>query len=197
MARGYTSAGQVAQQLGQTLTADQETAFDFILPVVEEWIDAETGSAWLTGAVASETHHGPFGGPLVFLRQRPVLAVASVTGVNEWNADPTTLVDATDFSLYDAARGVLYVAGYVGWRQVTVAYTPATSLPWTINRLATLLAAGTLPSASGGGDVDPSIVKSYQVGGDLSVVFRDAIAGVSGSPEVQRLLYLNRQRLIA
>jgi hypothetical protein len=184
-------------QLGQTLTDDQETAFDFILPAVEEWIDAETGSAWLTGAVASETHHGPFGGPLVFLRQRPVTAVASVTAVNEWNADPTTLVDATDYSLYDAARGVLYLAGYVGWRQLTVAYTPAPSLPWTINRLATLLAAGTLPSAAGGGTVDPSIVKSYEVGGDFSVTFRDAIAGVFQSSEVQRLVSMHRQRQFA
>lgn len=190
MAKGYTSAGQVALMTGQTLTADQSTALDFILEQVEAFIDAETGSAWLTGGVTGEHHPGPLAGPRLKLRQAPITAVSSVVGHTGWlAADVETLVAETGYGVDSYQRGTLFLPDYGRYRHgVTVGYIPAADLPWQVNRAATVLAAAMLPSAGGGGDVDPSIVKSYQVGGDLSVTFRDAIAAAADDPEVRRLL---------
>jgi hypothetical protein len=189
MAKGYTSAGQVALMTGQTLTGDQTTALDFILEQVEAFIDAEAGSAWLTGGVTDE-RHPTLAGPRLKLRQAPVTVVSSVIGHTGWQAaDVETLVAETGYGVESYQRGTLFLPDYGRYRRhgVTVSYIPAVDLPWQVNRVATLLAAAMLPSA-GGGDVDPGIVKSYQVGGDLAVVFRDTIASVGGSPEVRRLL---------
>jgi hypothetical protein len=190
MAKGYTSAGQVALMSGQTLTADQSTMLDFILEQVEAFIDAETGSAWLTGGVTNERHPGPLDGPRVKLRQAPVTAVSSVVGHTGWQAaDVETLVAETGYGVDSYQGGTLFLPDYGRFRRhgLTVSYIPAVDLPWQVNRAAAVLAAAMLPSA-GGGDVDPTIVKSYQVGGDLTVVFRDAIASAGGSPEIRRLL---------
>lgn len=181
MAKGYTDAAQVAAYLGVTLTDDQDAQAAALVAPAEAWLDAYTGRAWLTGAVTGEVYTAP--GALLQLRQWPVASIESITATRQayTDAETTTLTANSDYQARDLSRGLVWVAPWLFYDYLTVAYTPTATLPATIQQAATMLVAEWLRPALDGVS---SAVKSYSAFGQVSVTFRDEPV----SPALQALL---------
>lgn len=198
--KGYTTVSLVVAELGQDLTAPQLDQCADLIGEAESWIDQATGRVWLATSPTTEFHSVL--GPVVYLRNRPVVAVTSVTRRPlSPGATVTTLVANTQYELIDAANGILLLSGYpyndvvintettssYGYL-VTVTYTSTTPVPADIQRAATLLVADWMQPRR---TPDRQGLDGYTVGDDLTVKFSKpgSANGVRGAPaEVMRIL---------
>jgi hypothetical protein len=192
MAKNYTTVARVASHLGAALSADQQAEAAMLIDAAEAWIDQRTAlygapsNVWgtSTGTLPSATETREITGPYLYLRT-PVASITSVTARPPIVGNAaTTLLANSAYELVDAAQGALWFSSaYVGW-EATVTFVPAAAarpVPATIVLAATKLVAFWLRPALGeaGGDV-----KSYSVGQELQVTYRDpAGGGVLGVPD--------------
>jgi hypothetical protein len=192
--KGYSNPDRVARHLGVTFTPAQLQEAEAAVAAAEAWIDRRTGRAWLTGAIASETHWTN-GAQHIYLRAAPVASVTSVTARSSMYDTPDTeLVVAEDYELRSLENGWVYLVGGTSYDRVTVEYTPAAPVPEDIALAATMLAAHWLqPQLSG---MLPGI-RSYSVGGELQVEFADAVATLGVPAEATALVDQYRRMAFA
>jgi hypothetical protein len=178
VAKGYTTATLVAKELGRDLTAPQLDECQDLVEQAEAWIDRAAGDAWMVSSPTVNELH-TVTGPVVYLRNRPVSAITSLS-VRPFTVGSvsTALVQGTGYELLDPAAGLVSLlpswdalavgygrAGYLGYL-LTVSYTTATPAPGDIQRAATLLVAHwMLPRL----EPDRQGVDSYSIGGELTV----------------------------
>ena len=175
----YTSPDAVAAALGRTLTVPQQAEADLWIGAAEAWIDTRTGQPWGQNTpVVGELHQA--WGELVYLDRRPVVSIQAVTVRPRLVSAAASALATSDYELLDAANGVLWIGrSAAGGRLVAVSYTPAVPLDGRIERAATLLAAAWLRGTVDGIGGD---IKSYQIGQELQVTYRDAAPGTLGAP---------------
>jgi hypothetical protein len=186
VARGYTTAQLVAQELGRDLSAPQLDQVADLIEEAEDTCDHETGRSWLVASpIVNELHTAT--GQLLYLHKKPVTAVTSITRrLQSVGAAVSTLVAGTDYELIDAEHGIVMLAGYP-YHDVVInttttdyglllsaTYTSTTPVPGGIRRAVTQLVAHWMrrrlsSSASQG-------IRSYSVGGgDLTVTYTDVL----------------------
>jgi hypothetical protein len=174
LAKGYTTATLVAKELGRDLTAPQLDECADAIGQAEDWIDLQTGRAWLvTSPITDELH--TLDGNVVYLLNRPVTSVTTVTvRLPLVGATESALVAGEDYELIDGPHGVLLVSGAARAKGsffpsdfiprgtlLKTTYTVSTPVPGDIQRAATLLVAHwMLPRLNG----DVRGVQSYSVG---------------------------------
>lgn len=196
-AKGYTTAQLVAQELGRDLTAPQLDQCADLIGEAEAWIDHETGRAWaVTSPIVDELHSVT--SPVVYLVNRPVLAVTSVTARSlAIGSTYTTLAAGSGYELIDPTNGILLLSGvdpatdivinssgtFYG-ALVKVSYTASTPVPGDIQRAATLLVAHWMMARL---EPDRLGLKAYSVGQELSVTLQDA-ATIGVPPDVLRIV---------
>jgi hypothetical protein len=197
LAKGYTTATLVAKELGRDLTAPQLDECADAISQAEDWIDLQTGRAWLVVTPITDELH-TLEGNVVYLYNRPVTSVTSVTvRFPLVGAAETTLIAGEDYELIDGPHGVILVSGVARAKGtffqsdliprgtlLKVTYATATPVPGDIQRAATLLVAHwMLPRLNG----DMREVKTYSVGsgGDTFATTFDT-AGVPD--EIMRLV---------
>lgn len=140
--KGYSSTTLVANYLGKTLTAAQQTEATTLLGFAEDLIDRETHRGWLLGPITNEIYD--LWQPVIYLRHAPVTSVQSVQTRTLTVADTLqTLTSLVDYELIDANRGeVVLVSGYWSRHSIAlVSYTPNLPVPQDISQAATLIAA--------------------------------------------------------
>lgn len=171
--KGYSSVGLVAEELGVSLSAEQQAQCTGLLEEAEAWIDHETGTAWLvTSPTTDELHVYDANSRVVVLEHKPVSAITGVKARTYAvdDADETLTAD-THYELLDAANGVLLLDGVNHGALLKVTYTHTSMpVPFDIRRAATLLAAHWMTPRL---NPDRAGLKSYSVGGELRVDMHD------------------------
>lgn len=202
----YTDIERIEARSGVDLSAEQEAEATRLIPAAELFIDQYTGVHWpLATTVSAETQR--VYSNRVRLSRPPIASVETVRLRSAAANDPGRVLDASEYELADALRGVLLLPygawpappdyGAV-WRPiwgpyVQVSYTrePLAGEPLVDPRvelaatelvlywLTPLLygggaSSGEGPSTGGGVNLPAGPIKSYSVGGDLSVTFADA-----------------------
>lgn len=169
----YTDAAAIANYLGVTLTAGQQTQAGVLAQAASDWIDEYKGRSWQQETpVADELH--TLLGDRVYLNNRPVTAVSSVqTRAAAFVGFGWTTLAEGQYELLDGANGLLLIAGWSASSDalVQVSYThTATEPPSTIALAATMIASSWLqptlaPQTAG--------LESVAVGqNDVNVKFR-------------------------
>jgi hypothetical protein len=164
-ARGYTTATKVALLLGTdgyaTLSDNQaDRMAGGLIEAAENWIDAYTGRAWLTGGTVVGERH-PIENGRVWLKQRPITAVSAVRIGGLF--DSASLLTVTTDYIVEAARGLIVFRGY-SRSEVSVDYTVPQTVPADVSEAAGLIVAGWLGTS--GGDAELSnIFKSVATDG--------------------------------
>lgn len=184
-AKGYCTADDVANFLGLTLTAAQESHCNDLIEQAEIYIDNETGRGWLVGAQADEAHFLDDSNLTrrVYLRYAPVTSVDAVTGRYFLGDTESTLTVDDDYEVRDLASGLVYVVTS-GWQRLLVDYTPTASVPADIKRAcAELVSAWMQPHLQAGSYG----IDSYSLP-DLTVKFSRSHVQASAPPGVQRIL---------
>lgn len=183
VAKGYTTSDLVMEELGRDLSGLQLDQAARLIEEAEDIADRETGRSWLAASPTTGELH-MVTGRLVYLKNKPVTAITSITRRTlNVGASVATMVAGTDYELIDPANGIVLLSGYP-WADavinttmtdygmlLSVTYTSATPVPAGIRRIVTQLVAHwmakRLSSANQG-------VRSYSVGGgDLTVTFAD------------------------
>lgn len=187
----YTTLSAIAQHLERDLTIAQEAEAYNLLAVADAFIDSYTGTVWNTSAaVTAERHTSP--GPYLYLKRAPVTTVSTVT-VREPYVGSTaqTLSAGSGYELLDATRGILRLGGSYQGYEVRVTYTPAVPLDSRIALAATRLVAHWMqPTLTGVlGDI-----KSYAVGQELEVTYRDPESGTTRGIPADILTLLDSAR---
>jgi hypothetical protein len=175
----YTSVAAVSQVVGQTLEGFASQRANQLLSVADAFIDSRTGHPWNTTVAVTDELHVP-AGEYVYLTRRPVASVTSVRVRSPYlGSTLTTLTAATQYELVDAPNGRLYVPGYSGWLLYATYVPNVPNHPLIGEAAAQLVAHWLRPTLDGvSGEV-----KSYSVGQELSVTFRDPGTGtVLGVP---------------
>jgi hypothetical protein len=182
----YTDSDAIAAYLGTTFNAAQEAQATTVAAAVTAWIDQRTGRSWQTsGSVSGELHQ--VYADKVWLNAPPVLGVSAVslhpgTAVGSWTA-----LDAADYTLFDAARGLLLLPLGYGDQYAQVSYTSLATPPDDIMLAADVLAADLLmttlnPESAGAESVSVGqndiTVRYAGSGGQLSASVQQAIAAV-------------------
>lgn len=166
-----TSIAAVANYQGATFTPAQITEATALLPAADAAIQAYCDRRWLSGAITNEVYLPD--GPLLVLRQRPVVSIEAMTASWYFAPTPVTLVAGTDYLLRDASRGVVLLTPWRTGRPtdrpyetLAVSYTPASTVPDDVALAATILVASWLGMSTDGTTAD---IKRYSVGQELSV----------------------------
>lgn len=170
MAKGYTTATNVASQLGRTLTAPQiDYLEDNVIPAVEEWIDETGGRAYGEGAVTSELLY--FVSPYTWLSKAPVQSLGAVRGFY-WGQQESDLavVDPAYYTLADPRTGYFYMPGYRSYERLEADYVPDPTIPNKIKLAASILAGYYMRTV-----LHPNTEwqTDYASGQDLRVKFRE------------------------
>jgi len=175
----YTTVPDVARHLGRTLTSAQEAEAAALIPAATAWINGRLGGVWPQTAAQTDEYH-LVEGPLVFLRYRPVASLASVSVRGPWpGTTATALVANTEYELLDATRGILRVSVDPGY-EIRVTYTPnATAADPRLKLAARHLVAFWLRPLVEGVTGD---IKSYSIGEELQVTYRDDAGTIRGVP---------------
>lgn len=182
----YLDDADLSAYLGRDLTAAESAQSAAVIDAASAWVDQYMGRTWAGSAVTGETH--TLYGDVVYLDRAPVASVSAVTLTPRWiGATPIALTAGSNYALYDARRGVLLVYSWRHAALVTVDYTTsADSVPADVKLAATILSAQWL-SLTGDPNRSSDDIKSYQVGQELQVTFRDAPKG-GVDPKVTALL---------
>jgi hypothetical protein len=111
MAKGYSSADQVAAYLGQTLTPAQQTQAVIWLDAAEAVVDGIAHTSWLTGAVVAEQYSLNNRGTRLYLRQTPVTSVQGITVRSFLVGDTGQVLTAgVDYELLDPTAGLVLLS---------------------------------------------------------------------------------------
>lgn len=206
MAKGYTTADLVQQELGRSLTAEQLTQVGGLVEEAEAYVDRVTGKSWLVASPATSELHALVG-PYVYLRRTPVASVSAVTiRSSAIGATETTLVAGSGYELLDPATGLLSLSAYPladpvvngpayspgTLVKVTYTYTDPLPVPADVRGVVTRMVANRMR-----GRVDPSMsgVKSVSVGqGDLAVTYGDDYLGAGPGASEADLAILRSYR---
>ncbi len=179
MAKGYTTQAGLAAFLGRPLTTTEQAQADAAIAATEAYIDRVTGRSWMDPTPTLGESYPVFG-PKLYLKRRPVLTVTAlrVACCPTETQQPLTV---DQFTLVDAARGLVWVSAYTGYAWVDYTHQgpplPA-DLAYAANLLATAWTGAGGATADGlGGDV-----VSYMVGQELTVTRGDRIAASAGLP---------------
>lgn len=141
-AKGYTTAAAVADFLGATFTAGQQTYAATLIEQAELYIDRETRRAWLTGARTNEVYYrDAFWLGNLYLRYAPVTSVASVAGRASLGDTEETLTADTDYEVRDLDSGLIALVYPGNYDRLRVTYTPVTTVPGPIAHAAAELVA--------------------------------------------------------
>ena len=138
-AKGYTTKAKVADFLGATFTAGQQTYCDGLIERAEIAIDNYYNRAWKTGVQTNETHWYPRRS--LYLKYPPVTSVASVAGRSGLGEDEETLTVDEDYEVRSLDSGLIHLV-YPGlYDRVRVTYTPVDSVPGPVEQATTELVA--------------------------------------------------------
>ncbi|HEV8639452.1 MAG TPA: hypothetical protein VG370_35025 [Chloroflexota bacterium] len=182
--KGYTTQALVAQELGRTFTAAQNTQCDGLIEETEAFVDRYTGLAWLVASPVTDELH-VLEGPVVYLKRTPVAAVSGASIRSPAvGASWTALVANSGFELLDPATGLLALSSapptdvVVGTAhepgtllKVTYTFTSPLPVPKEIQTATTLIVADRMLRR-----LDPSMaaLKQISVGqGDLALTYRE------------------------
>ena len=206
---GYTTLQRVERRSGKSLTGGLAAECVELIEAAERWIDERTGKTWIYGGGSVTEQHRPYGREIV-LRKTPVVSITSITARSlSANYEPTPL-DPEQYELIDPENGKIVLSAYADdwwWarelygrrRLFTVVYVPQTQaeVDPRVSLLATDLVVFWLSPRLGGVPLAGGDIKSYSVGSDLSVTFRDG-GKTLGIPEhlVAKLEGLRPKRLI-
>jgi len=187
-----TDPGTVERHLGTTLTAAQLMEAAALCQAADAWILATYGISDVAGPV-TETRYDL--APVIFVARRPILSVTSVSLRAGITATPVALTAGADYELADPALGAISLPGYrwgwprnYGYDRATIVYTPDPTVPAHVAHAATLIVAAWLqPLLSG----VVSGIKSYSVGGELTVTYADG-SPVGAIPTEARALLPGR-----
>lgn len=178
MPKGYTSQQKVADYLGISFSEAQNIHAIYLLDVVEDFIDARVAHPWLEGVVSNEEQAS--NGEYIQLRNRPVASIASVTARTELGGAYSALVVNIDWEVISLIEGLIRIPSWATYDRFRISYTPATAagtVPRDLEFAATQLVARWLTpvlTVSGAGAVDPNVIKSYSVGGEFSITYKDS-----------------------
>lgn len=186
MPKGYCDALKIGDYLGLTLTPQQYAQATQLVPAVEAYIDRCTGRAWLAPSPVTDELH-VIRGPVIYLNNRPVTTLTSVTVALGWPdafsswASPTTLVADSQYLLVDPTRGEVWLTPSYHGYAARITYTHGgPALPADLALAATMLGAHWLQRhIDGASGVGPGI-KSYSVGQELSVTYADSSSSDPG-----------------
>lgn len=186
-----TDVGQVERHLGITLTAPQVAEATLVCDAVDTFIAVEYGVSISVTPVVDEFIDP---GPSVYLRRAPVTSVQSVTVYGGVGSVGTVLTLNTDYEVRDLttgrlALGVSPLSSWYGMPRLVVVYTPNATPARHHQLAATMLAAHWLRRMTEG--ILPGI-KSYSVGGDISVTYADMASAYGVPPDVEQLLRAGR-----
>lgn len=131
-AKGYCTRTDVADLLGQTFTAAQNTHCDNLIEQAEITIDEKTNRGWLVGAQTDEAFYYP--GYRLFVRYAPVTSVDAVTGRAALGEAETALVVDEDYEAQDLETGLIRLLYPSNYDRVLVDYTPVAAVPIDIKR---------------------------------------------------------------
>lgn len=145
----YATNTDVATYLGRSLSVGQQAQTDFLLDAASAWIDQYTGRVYSTTSPATELN--TIVGPLMYLKNTPVLTVSSVNvRAMTPGAQNTPLEAGSGYELLDASKGIILFGtqidigvysslpwlGYIA----SIVYTYTGGVPANI-KLATILLA--------------------------------------------------------
>lgn len=200
--KGYAQPLDVARELGRALSADEYVQAAELLSAAEDAIERTTGRSWLVASPVADELHG-LEGPLVYLRNAPVVAITAASirpaGIGgAW----TALAAGVGYELLDPANGVLMVGvwpndvvintesvGRDALLRVTYTVAGPTVVPPLAHRAAAVLAARWMASGVGSATAG---AKSISVGqGDLAITYHDTATTTSAyalPPDVEVML---------
>lgn len=156
-----------------------------LIDAAESWIDKRVASPWLEGAVSNEEHGA--NGEYIQARKYPVGSFTTVQARIGFGETYTALVEGTDWEIIDLPHGWIRIPKWASYERFRISYTPSSGagvLPKEIELAASMLIARWLApvlETVGGIGVDPNQIKSYSVGGELSVTFADGSGSSSTS----------------
>lgn len=126
-AKGYCTADEVADFLGVTFTAAQQTYCESLIERAEVDVDEETGRGWLVGAQTDEPfYYPPFH---IYLKYTPVTSIQAITGRTGIGEAETVLTAEVDYEVRSLAEGHLFLVTPGVYERVQVDYTPVASVP--------------------------------------------------------------------
>lgn len=186
-----TDVGHLERYLGITLTAPQVAEATLVCDAVDTFVSAEYGVPISVTPVVDEFIDP---GPTVYLRRTPVTSVSSVTIYGAVGSVGTVLTLNTDYEVRDLttgrlALGIYPLSSWYGMPRLVVTYVPNITPARHHQVGATMLAAHWLRRLTDG--VQPGI-KSYSVGGDISVTYADLASAYGVPPDAERLLQSGR-----
>lgn len=190
--KGYATVADVAAFMGATFSVAQQTIAGLAITAAEKWLDETIRHAWLeTGPITEDVLVARSN--ILRVSKPPIKTLTSVSGIG-WPGATPFVIDNTChiYTIHSLRDGEVRVAGAQGLYAVQFVYEPNDDDVPDEVRLATMtLAAASLRMAPTLNDaVDPTLVQSYVVGGELEVVFRKNIL-TSGAAAQQALGYLD------
>lgn len=189
--KGYITTNELADFMGMSFNTAQATIAGLSIGAAEEWIDNTIKHAWKEiGPITEDVLIGRT--TLLRVSKPPVKAITSVSAI--WWPDHLPVLLQPDCGAYHVRSlrdGVIWVPRAAGFYAARFVYVPNDDPVPDDVRLATMALAGAnlrmTPVFMD--DVDPTIVQSYVVGGELEVVFRKNIL-TTGAAAQQALSYL-------
>jgi hypothetical protein len=206
--KGYTTATKVALLLGTdgyaALSVNQaDRMSQGLIEAAENWIDAYTGRAWLTGGTVTGERH-PIENARVWLKQRPITAVTAVRIGGRF--ETLALLTVTTDYVVEVSRGLITFRGY-SRSEVEVDYTVPQTVPADVAEAAGQIVAewlrlGASSAQLAAASAAAGAFKSVRVD-DEELVYRDArdlsiVATLPAVPAtVEKLLGRYRQPVLA
>lgn len=191
MSKGYTNLTTLATYMGMTFTALQMPIADLAIGAAEHWIDNEIRHAWLEPDPIIESRPISKIGQVRLLKP-PIKTIEKVSA--RWVPGGTLMeavlagetgVSSAGYYYVQSLRDGLFIApAAIGAFEIVIEYTPNddTTAPDEVALAANVLAAASLRTApTFNGDIDPTMVQRYMVGGELEVEFRKGLIGNAGA----------------
>jgi hypothetical protein len=139
MAKGYTTKTKVADFLGATLTAAQQSYCDGLIERAEVAIDRYCNRGWLVGTQTDETHWYPT--RQLYVKYPPLASVTSVKGRCGIGEDEEALVVDDDYEVRDPESGLIHLVAPGSYDRVRVTYVPVAATPGPVEQATTELVA--------------------------------------------------------
>lgn len=173
----FITQTDVESYLGRTLTTAEDAQIDSLMDAACEYVESVCGRGFGTTGITDEPAKIICG--KVYLG-RPVSAVSTVKTISAYVGATATTLPSSQWSLWDAAHGVLLVSGYYT-SDALISYTPAATVPESVVQAAVMLAASWLTPTSADSYQQQGI-KSYSVGQELQITYADNATRTAAVP---------------